>query len=75
MSCYNNYMATMTHQRKGVSSNAQAGKDFENQIIQFFNENGFSLEKQKKLKLGIKVLKEHAFDFGNDNILIECKTR
>lgn len=67
-------MATMTHQRKGVSSNAQAGKDFENQIIQFFNENGFSLEKQKKLKLGIKVLKEHAFDFGNDNILIECKT-
>ena len=38
----------MTHQRKGVSSNAQAGKDFENQIIQFFNENGFILEKQKK---------------------------
>ena len=38
----------MTHQRKGVSSNAQAGKDFENQIIQFFNENGFILEKQKR---------------------------
>ena len=68
-------MENKPYQRKGVSSNTQAGKDFENKIFTFLVENGISLEIQKKVEIGINSKKEHAFDFGNNSILVECKSQ
>lgn len=67
-------MMNITYQRKGVSSNTQAGKDFEEFVNSFFASNNIFLEKQKRIEIGLNSKKEHAFDFGNDRILIECKT-
>lgn len=30
---------------------------------------------QKKVKIGIKAKKDHAFDLGNDSIIVECKSK
>ena len=62
-------------QRKGAKSNTQAGKDFENIIDEFLRKNGIELERQKKLAIGINKKKAHAFDLGNDKILVECKSQ
>lgn len=67
-------MMNIMYQRKGVSSNTQAGKDFEEFVNSFFASNNIFLEKQKRIEIGLNSKKEHAFDFGNDSILIECKT-
>lgn len=69
-------MAKNNYQREGTT-NAHAGKLFENKIYDFMRKNGISLDnqKQKKVKIGINSKKDHAFDFGNDNILIECKSQ
>lgn len=62
-------------QRKGAISNADVGKKFENRIFEFLGRHGFILEKQKKVAIGINAKKDHAFDFGSDNTLIECKSQ
>ncbi len=68
-------MANKLYQRKGVSSNTQAGKDFENYVFNFFELKGIHLESQKKVEIGINAKKKKAFDFGNNSILIECKSQ
>lgn len=67
-------MTDKPNQRKGSTSNTQAGKDFEKKIYEFLNINNIFVEEQLKIKIGISAKKEHAFDFGNDNILVECKS-
>lgn len=67
-------MENKVYQRKGVSSNTQAGKDFENKVFKFLEKNGILVEKQKKVEIGINAKKKHAFDFGNDSVLVECKS-
>ena len=68
-------MENRPYQRKGVSSNTQAGKDFENKILFFLENNGITVEPQTKVEIGINAKKEHAFDFGNNSILVECKSQ
>ena len=68
-------MENRPYQRKGVSSNTQAGKDFENIILFFLENNGITVEPQTKVEIGINAKKEHAFDFGNNSILVECKSQ
>ena len=68
-------MENRPYQRKGVSSNTQAGKDFENKILFFLETNGITVEPQTKVEIGINAKKEHAFDFGNNSILVECKSQ
>lgn len=68
-------MIQKAYQRKGVSSNTQAGKDFENKIYTFLANHKLFLDKQKKVVIGINAKREHAFDFGNDSILVECKSQ
>jgi hypothetical protein len=68
-------MENKAYQRKGVSSNTQVGKEFENEIFNFLKRNGISVETQKKVEIGINAKKEHAFDFGNNSILVECKSQ
>ena len=62
-------------QRKGVKSNTEVGKKFENIILNFLEKNNVSLENQKKVKIGINAKKDHAFDLGNDSIIVECKSQ
>ena len=68
-------MIQKAYQRKGVSSNTKAGKDFENTIYTFLANHKIFVDKQKKIAIGINAKKEHAFDFGNDSILVECKSQ
>lgn len=60
-------------QRKGASSNKEVGDIFEEKVSKLFLGFNIILEKQKKIDIGINKKKEHAFDFGNSKILIECK--
>ncbi|MDC7226031.1 MAG: hypothetical protein PQJ61_04620 [Spirochaetales bacterium] len=62
------------HQREGVTSNAHAGKDFEDQIYDYFTSEGISIEKDYSIPVGVSSKKAHRFDFGNDSLLIECKS-
>ena len=62
-------------QRKGVKSNTEVGKIFEKIIYNFLEKNNVILENQKKVKIGIKAKKDHAFDLGNDSIIVECKSQ
>lgn len=65
----------MNYQRNGISSNTKAGKNFEDKIYNYFDkELGIELEKQKKVEIGINSKKKHSFDFGNNWLLIECKS-
>lgn len=66
-------MANNNYQRKGSTSNTQVGKIFEDTIFNFMKENNIVLENQKKIEIGINKKKKHAFDFGNEKIIIECK--
>jgi len=66
------------YQRKGVSSNAQAGKDFENDAQRFFkSRKGLLLVPKFKMHVGVgEQKKEHAFDLGcgNPKVIVECKS-
>ncbi|WP_300344483.1 hypothetical protein [Fusobacterium sp.] len=56
-------------------TNTEKGNDFEKIAKQLLEEYlKEKLEKQKKVEIGFKVKKEHKFDLGNDNYLIECKS-
>ena len=50
-------MENRPYQRKGVSSNTQAGKDFENKILFFLENNGITVETQTKVETGINAKK------------------
>lgn len=63
------------YQRKDAISNTQVGIDFENKVYQYFLNKGISLKKQMKVPIGINAKKDHAFDLGNDTILVECKSQ
>ena len=51
-------MKNRPYQRKGVSSNTQAGKDFENKILFFLENNGITVEPQTKVEIGINAKKK-----------------
>jgi len=64
-------------QRVGSSSNAQAGRDFENAAQTFFESQDLRLERDIKVPVGIEELKkDHVFDLGckEKKILVECKS-
>ncbi len=62
-------------QRKGSTSNAQVGSDFEIVIQQFFANQGLRLEPRIAVSIGINGLKPHNFDLGSksEKVLVECK--
>ncbi len=62
-------------QRKGSTSNAQVGSDFEIAIQQFFTKQGLRLEPRIAVSIGINGLKPHNFDLGSESekVLVECK--
>ncbi len=68
------------HQRKGVISNAHAGRDFEDVAKRYFAEqHGYTLTPNFAIELGVTGAakpKLHRFDLGcNDKkILVECKS-
>ncbi|MFH1353351.1 MAG: hypothetical protein ABIH68_07250 [bacterium] len=64
-------------QRKGSVSNAHAGNDFENNVMDFFSLNGIKLEKNILVSIGIQGRRKiHNYDLGNinKNIVVECKS-
>jgi hypothetical protein len=64
-------------QRVGAHSNTQAGKDFELAAQAFFLSEGWSLDRDIKIPVGVEALKKnHAFDLGclKQKIIVECKS-
>jgi len=61
------------HQRKGEKSNTQIGKEFEEKALEYFHKKGIELEKQFRIKIGLDSKKEHRFDLGNSDTIVECK--
>ncbi|MDA8032016.1 MAG: hypothetical protein MPK62_13015 [Alphaproteobacteria bacterium] len=64
-------------QRKGASSNAQAGREFEAAAQKFFESEGLALFSKLKLSVGVAGRKkEHAFDLGcaDQKVIVECKS-
>ena len=63
-------------QRIGSSSNAVAGRNFENSSkIYLEKELGRTLTFGKNIEIGISnIKKSHKFDLGDDETIIECKT-
>jgi len=64
----------MNTQKDTAVSKYQKGKAFEKEIHRFLEQKGIDVEEQPKITIGIKVKKEHAFDLGNEKLLVECKT-
>lgn len=65
------------HQRIGSKSNAHVGRDFELAAQKFFADEGFLLELNTKIPVGIgEIKKDHAFDLGclKDKVLVGCKS-
>ncbi len=70
-------MVVNNFQRKGSSSNAQVGNDFEEKVISFFTSQGIILRKSVVVDIGINDYKKpHKYDLGNpsERIIIECKS-
>ena len=63
-------------QRKGSTSNAQVGRDFEAKAQVFLGEQGLALERNVKIDIGINGKKSHAFDLGDptNEVIVECKS-
>lgn len=63
-------------QRKGSSSNAAVGKDFERKAQAFFATQGMNLHSKVSMPIGINGTKIHSFDLGSPErkILVECKS-
>ena len=63
------------NQRQGTTSNSQVGANFENIAFEYFkNKENIILQKNFELNIGIEHKKKHKFDFGNENIIVECKS-
>ena len=56
--------------------NKERGDAFEKCVQDYFAQKGIALARQPKIKMGFAnaAHKEHAFDLGNESILVECKT-
>lgn len=70
------YYMDKPFQRKGASSNAQVGRDFEKKAQQCFAEQEkLYLETNISIQIGVNGLKYHNFDLGNEKekVLVECK--
>ena len=67
----------MNFQRKGARSNTHVGKDFEEKIQSYFQNQGVELTPNVSVSIGInKKRKQHKFDLGNisKGIIVECKS-
>ena len=65
-------------QRKGASSNAQVGREFEERAKEALSGQGLNLDFNHKVEVGIAQQKKvHAFDLGseNPNVIVECKAQ
>lgn len=63
------------NQRQGFTSNSQVGANFEQIAFEYFKKKEkIILQKNYELKIGVEMKKIHKFDFGNENILVECKS-
>jgi hypothetical protein len=71
-----NKKITNKFKREGSESNTQVGRDFEDIAQKYCLDIKITLEKGKKVPLGLpgRERKEHAFDLGNESILVECKS-
>jgi len=68
-------MKSKNFQRIGAKSNSDVGNEFELLALKYFSENNIKLQQKFKLKIGIgKYKKNHEFDLGNNEYLIECKS-
>ena len=67
-------MANQNFQRKGNKANAIIGGDFEIAVKERFELYAKNLQRPFKIPIGLTVKKQPAFDFGNDEILVECKS-
>lgn len=67
---------TNNFQRRGVISNAHAGREFEEAARLFFDRTGIPLRPAFSVPVGAQVKKQHNFDLGSENppILVECKS-
>ncbi len=64
-------------QRKGADSNAQVGRDFEEKVKLYLENQGIGLSSSIAINIGVgKIKKKHKFDLGNieNNIIVECKS-
>ena len=67
----------MNFQRKGAKSNTRVGKDFEEKIQAYFQNQGVELVPDIPVSIGINLKKKlHKFDLGSDSkkIIVECKS-
>ena len=63
------------NQRHGASSNAEVGADFENVAFEYFKTNeNIILQKNYTMDIGLEIKKQHKFDLGNNNLIVECKS-
>jgi len=63
------------NQREGSTSNSVVGAEFEQIAFEYFmKKEKIVLQKNYELKIGVELKKKHRFDFGNDQVLIECKS-
>jgi len=65
------------HQRVGSQSNANVGADFENLAKKLIQDKlGINLQKPYPLNIGLleRDSKQHNFDLGNQNYIVECKS-
>lgn len=67
-------MDKQNFQRKGNKANAIIGSDFEAVVMKQFEPYVKNLQRPFKIPIGLTSKKQHAFDFGNDEILVECKS-
>lgn len=56
-------------------SNKHRGDKFTQQVQNYFKTKGINLEPEYKVSVGLstKYKKQHAFDLGNADMLVECK--
>ena len=67
-------MSEQNFQRKGDKANATIGSDFEIVVKELFEPYVKNLQRPFKIPIGLTFKKQHAFDFGNNEILVECKS-
>lgn len=69
-------MIKNTFQRKGASSNAAVGTDFELLAQSYFASIGLVLERNVAVEIGLHQTRPRLFDLGcrQENVLVECKS-
>jgi len=68
-------MPNRNFQRVGSKSNSHIGKEFELLALKYFTKNNIQLQQNYKIKIVVgKSKKQHGFNLGNSEYLIECKS-